>query len=328
MYTISSLNVFAQFATIDDDYEWYAIDDSNCSRCGSIQLFHDELSRYPLDQQPLLLLVRRPHGKATLPWMVTLGPIETPWCDRFFGRPIRIRMAIECEHVEIAFGIFSWGLQQWWDQREIRPVHDPLLTTLPRLQQPAAIADWIRNVPLAEMLSSEIIHEPWPNTIRESHSDDHVAMIRQYSEEANSELLGWLANYLQSTASVTTSMNVNPMKTFQSQFIAAVSQGMIPRYHRRTLRALGMEGFFPSQWQHHSFEDEVFAQRDRRRQAKAKCAPQPTPNLMTNVIRSCQHYVTASLEVLQKVIARRLPRENQTEMRSEYKPRKNNRRCS
>jgi hypothetical protein len=328
MYKISSLNIYAQLATIDDDYEWYAVEDSNCSRCSSTLLFHDELSRYPLDQQSLLLLVRRPHGKATLPWMVTLGPIETPWCDRFFGRPIRIRLVIECEHVEIAFGIFSWGLQQWWEQREIRPLPDPHLATLPRLQQPAAIADWIKNVPLTEMLSSDIVHEPWPNSLRESPAAEQVAMIRQYSGEANSELLEWLTGYLQSTASITTSMNVNPMKTFQSQFIAAVSQGMIPRYHRQTLRALGAESFFPAQWQHHSLEDELFAQRDRRRRANAKCALQPTPNLMTNILHSCQRYVIASLEVMQKVIARRLTPENQPEMRSEYKPRKSKRRSS
>lgn len=297
----SQLMIHAHIATVDDDYEWYQIDDSICKRCEDFQRFQQELSLYPIDQQPLLLLSQRLDTTITLPWMVSLGPIGTPWHDRFFGRPIRIRLAIECESEESALRIFSWGLQ-WWSQRDSLPAPDVELATLPRQHQPAAVSEWLLDVKVREMVSVVLNDELSPVRPETITSDEQRPMFALYRESTKVQLLLWLEDYLRKLGHHSESNATNKDTYPKSKLIAAVSEGIMPQYHQFTLRALGMENFFPAEWQVHNIKDSGAQQAARRYSAKKTGVPARSINVPMSLIVKGFRYVAASIKRLKKLM--------------------------
>lgn len=300
----SQLMLHAHIATVDDDYEWYQIGDSICERCENSKLFMRELSRYPMDQQPLLLFSQRLGFTEAMPWMVSIGPIGTPWHDRFFGRPIRIRLAIECESEETALRIFSWGLQ-WWTQRNSFPDPDAGLATLPNDKQPAAVAEWLLKVKFREMLSIDLSRwlSPWRlNTIR---LDKQRPMVALFGEITKIELLHWLEDYLLKFGHHEESINTSKNACPQSKLIAAVSEGIMPLYHQYTLRALGMENCFPVEWQPHIVGNSSDRRPAGRYSAKTTRETSYSSKLPLSLVLAGLRYVTASIERLENLLASR-----------------------
>ncbi len=313
MISVTEFNLFAHIATVDDDYEWYEVLDGSCRKCctngitSRPQPFQTELDRYPCDQQPLLLLTRRTEESASLPWMVTLGPMGTPWCDRYFGRPIRIRLAIECSDSATAFGFFAWGLLQWWEQRHQLPPADPNLAIIPSEQQPSAVANWILDVPLRQMFASEWMHEPWLNTVSEPLVHRRLPVTRRYSNDARDHLLNWLGCNMTPKPKRLQPFDGSFENGLGSQCIAAVSQGIMPQYHHQTLWSLGMESIYPDRWQELVTSEESFAPEPwQRKRSENRRTKYPTCDVNT-LVRVCQACVHETLVLLRRAV-RRTPR--------------------
>lgn len=334
MLTATEFNVFAHIATVDDDYEWYEVLDGRCKRCdtkglmGSPQQFQRELNQYPCDQQPLLLLARRAEESTSLPWMVTLGPLGTPWCDRYFGRPIRMRLVIECSDSAMAFGIFAWGLLQWWEQRQQLPPADPQLADIPSEEQPSAVAKWIMDVPLSDMLSSEWMHEPWLKTGSEPLVDRPLPLSRRYSHEARDQLLDWLGCNMTPRPTSMQPFDGLVENGLESQFIAAVSQSIMPQYHQQTLRSLGMEPFYPDRWQAIDAPYDDFSPQPWRKKGSKNRRADRSRYGVNALGQLCRRCVIDSLVLLRRAVQRTTRRDDYATSDSTRDTRKTPRRPS
>lgn len=242
----SQFRIVAQIASLDSDYDWYLIEpNSSPEKADGMKAILSSFRQLP-DMQPLVALSATRDASQGLGWSITLGPLETPWRDRVFGRTIRVRLIVGCAQQDLAYNVFEWAVLKWWDQRDVVPVSD--IETLKGSEQAQlkTIVQWLEQQVLSPMLE----HESTP-LIEESlvHGKGHSArnVTARFSESNRNELLARLRRRLMATST-------KEANSFES--LAAISEGLVPDYHRHTQLSLGVEKLYPAQWSGHDrFQD-------------------------------------------------------------------------